>query len=495
MDREPRITDLADLIGSFGFVLPDSFGVTTFAATLSSPRTPVMFRLEYTKDTRQMRLFPWVRTSSWQFDGERTDIHDIVAIVFAATLTAGFDMPTRLWYEQGMCGPMEMDTVFVSLEQSQTGGFSDDDGGVFDVARIIIASHRIWASVAKCGHDKHQRGMRTDPTDTGYDYKRAESWAATIARSLRRRDDFRNATYSQRQCPEWAYFHDYGARTAVVRSDPLARYVANLASTRPTRTVEGVDARLLVSGACRNVVPNREFKRAGMLLRTLEGADAPAPPSIICLENRLIVGGWVHLVAIFCDCSRAAFDSQRERVRARFEAEAEILFPATEFKWASDIPDDQFEQLVCELLVLERGVCRVRRAGVTRERDGGRDLIAEWIVPTIEPKVRAYKNTEERQPLTVVVQCKTSNKTIGKGHVLDIRDTVDVHSANGYFVAVSSQLSGPLITHLESLRRHGWFIEWWTRLEIEARLRRHPDVAERYCEFVRRKDDDGKGVS
>lgn len=194
------------------------------------------------------------------------------------------------------------------------------------------------------------------------------------------------------------------------------------------------------------------------------------------------------MVAINCHSGRASFDTEREHVRARFEAEAEILFPPAEFVWEPQIPDEAFEAMICELLELERGVLRTRRSGVTRERDGGRDLIAEWIPPMIAPDVGAYTSTMPREPLTVVVQCKTSVNTVGKGKVQDIRDTVEHHAAKGYFLAVSSQISGPLIAHLESLKRRMWFVDWWTRLEMEARLRRHPDVADRYRVIVRRID-------
>ena len=479
-----RIADLAAVIGSFGFTLPEGFGVNSYVATLESRHTPVMFRLEYKKDVGQIFLFPWVRTPPWDYDGERTDIHDIAAISFAATVTAGLDIPTAHGYEAGYCGRMEMDTVFVGLEQSQAGGYRDDDSGIFDIARIISASFFSWKALAKCEYDKHRLKEKTDPTDTGYSWDDATPWASTIARCLNLTDEFANATYSRRKCPSWTYYHDWKKRTVVVQSEALAKHVGELTSKRQSRTIDGIDGQLVVAGNCRNFVPFQAIKRATRLLRALEDGKSLAPPSFICLENRVLIGGGSHLIAIYCNSGRAAFDFHREQVRPRFEAEAELLFPATEFQWANEIPDDQFESLVCELLALENGVVRVRRSGVTRERDGGRDLIADWIVPTISQDVKVYASELSREPQAVVVQCKTSSKTVGKGKVQDIRDTVESHLATGYFLAVSSQISGPLISHLESLKRNKLFVEWWTRLEIEARLRKHPDVAARYEKIV-----------
>ena len=86
----------------------------------------------------------------------------------------------------------------------------------------------------------------------------------------------------------------------------------------------------------------------------------------------------------------------------------------------------------------------------------------------------------------VVGQCKTSSKTIGKKEVRDIRDIVEHHEATGYFLAASSRISSDLANHLDMLRvRGGIWTEWWTRAEIETRLRRHPEVAERFPDVIR----------
>lgn len=149
------------------------------------------------------------------------------------------------------------------------------------------------------------------------------------------------------------------------------------------------------------------------------------------------------------------------------------------------MPDADFEALVCELLDREPGVVRCRRAGPTREPDDKRDLIAEWVVPPTDPKAA---EAPPSRPVRVVVQCKAYRKSVGKADVTDLRDTVEHHDAAGYFLAVSSELSGRLIAQLERLRnQRKWFVDWWTRQEIEQRLRRHPDITSRYSQVVRPK--------
>jgi hypothetical protein len=206
----------------------------------------------------------------------------------------------------------------------------------------------------------------------------------------------------------------------------------------------------------------------------------------VVFDNRIVFFGAEHAVALFRDSGRAGFQEERERVRGRFESESSLLFPPTVFAWPTPVPPDSFEAMICELLELEPNVVRVRRAGVTRERDGGRDLLAEWVV--LPRNASTIDQPVLNEPARIVVQCKASDSTVGKGKVQDIRDTVEFHDAEGYFLAVSSEISGPLIAHLDRLRlKLGWHIEWWTRLEIELRLRRHPDVLARYPQVVKSK--------
>jgi hypothetical protein len=75
---------------------------------------------------------------------------------------------------------------------------------------------------------------------------------------------------------------------------------------------------------------------------------------------------------------------------------------------------------------------------------------------------------------------------VGKSEVIDIRDTIEHYEAQGYFLAVSSYLTSPLTEHLENLRNRGkYWVDWWTRSEIEEKLRIHPDIAARFPNVVR----------
>ena len=66
--------------------------------------------------------------------------------------------------------------------------------------------------------------------------------------------------------------------------------------------------------------------------------------------------------------------------------------------------------------------------------------------------------------------------TIGKGKVLDIRDTVETHDSQGFFLAVNTQVSAPLTEKLESLKSKGLWVSWWNRDDIEMRLSKNQDL-------------------
>lgn len=74
---------------------------------------------------------------------------------------------------------------------------------------------------------------------------------------------------------------------------------------------------------------------------------------------------------------------------------------------------------------------------------------------------------------------------MNKSNVRDIRDTVEYHGADGYFLAVASHLTSPLTTHLDQMRRQGkvW-VDWWTRSEIEERLQLDRGIASKFIGVV-----------
>ncbi len=160
-----------------------------------------------------------------------------------------------------------------------------------------------------------------------------------------------------------------------------------------------------------------------------------------------------------------------------------LPFSNQAFEWNDKIDDDEFENLILELLNREPGVERVRKMGKGREPDEGRDLMVEWYLPNMP------QNTNKEHPLErkrVVVQCKAYKKSVDKSQVTDLVDLLYLHRARGYLLVTSSRPTNPVIRYLETLEeRNGYWTDWWTRIEIEDRLRANRDVALRYSHIVK----------
>ncbi len=471
---------------ALGYNVPSDFGSAGRpTAAVGSPQSAVLFQLEFNADVRRLLVLPWVRTTSWEFDGERTDLHDIFSLTFGLLVWERLGISASLIYEPGYCGKCEMSSVMVSFTQPSPLGFAPDTAGIDAACELLTLACLPGRSLAACEDPRHAGGRQT-PGDTGFDYASVRPWAKTVLGSLRPSAPLEGVSFCRRLCPAWTHLFDYRSGATVIRSPSFASACRQALVGRPVTAVEGVHGRLLLDRETRHFVPYRLMTRAARVLRAVGEPVQPRAVPCAALDNRVVFFGTDHAVAFFRSAGRAAFEEERDRVRERFEAESRLLFPATTFDWAERIPAESFEALTCELLAREAGVVRVRRAGVTRERDGGRDLLADWVVPPTDPK--APDRQAPQLPARVVVQCKASSSTVGKGDVRDIRDTVEFHDAGGYFLAVSSEVSGPLIAHLDRLRtRLGWHVDWWTRLELEERLRRHPDVAARYPAVVRPK--------
>jgi hypothetical protein len=200
-------------------------------------------------------------------------------------------------------------------------------------------------------------------------------------------------------------------------------------------------------------------------------------PTLVFLDNKIIGVGAKYILSVDRYCGANEFKTEREKLRERHNAEFEILFQPSKLIWAAAVKDDLFENLIKDLLEREPNVSRVRKLAHTRERDGGVDLVAEWLLPknSLTPGEDPYIK------LNVIVQCKAYKNGVGKSDVQDIRDTVEHRNYDGYFLATSSYTKLSLSDHLDKLRVSGkLWVDWWTSAEIEDRLKKHEDLIKKY---------------
>lgn len=166
-------------------------------------------------------------------------------------------------------------------------------------------------------------------------------------------------------------------------------------------------------------------------------------------------------------------ENEKEKMIARQKNENEFLFMDREFKWKYPIDPSRFEELIADLVETEPRVVKTRLMGKSNNSDGGRDIL---IYKTM------YKD-EQRMEYLVIGQCKAYKKSVNKKDVTDIRDMLDNNDARGFLLAVSSQVTSPLIDVLRKIGEK-YEVDWWTEREIFQMLRRNSYLIERYKDIL-----------
>lgn len=325
-----------------------------------------------------------------------------------------------------------------------------------------------------------------DQEGFGFQSPEVIEWAQTICGALRIPLDDELNTYNWRDNPSWMYFRSARRGLSVYHAPKLAEALRLAVEQRTAwRTLPGINGKLYVSDRANNIISSKNMTLARKVLRSLSASPTATDAVYVPLENFFVAAKGSTVLFINRDCGRKRFEKERERIRKRHQDELEVLFPPSSLVWHERPDYEQFELLILELLRREAGVHWVRKVGVSNEPDGKRDLIAEWTTPPIIGQMLL----EDSPPLTpkrVVVQCKSSTRSVGKDKVQDIYDTVKRYDSQGYFLAVSSYTARSLTEFLEKMRNDGeYWVDWWTRNEIEDKLRTNPDLVTKYSGVIR----------
>lgn len=85
---------------------------------------------------------------------------------------------------------------------------------------------------------------------------------------------------------------------------------------------------------------------------------------------------------------------------------------------------------------------------------------------------------------TMVIIGSISNDLIDEKDITDIRDTLDYYEATGFLLAVTSDITAPLIDHLTSLEKK-YDVDWWTRRELFKIMRQYPSLVNAYQDIIK----------
>lgn len=416
-----------------------------------------------------------VRTYDIVFQGDRTDVHVVLSLIFASFLrnfetnisSSLFDIAHPVVYDEvwGRYIVPEQD-----INRFNIKSWSDLECFVFKILKAVSFWRDVfWQSVGcPCKECQNRLGLK--------DNYRGYNLSEKLDHSKNKKLKISNRLNSgSREIPTWEYFYDIENEITIIKSQEIADFFQVISKSRiaEEERLSGLNGEFIVSKELKNFIPNSvrsEFKKyfngLGLNIQSNKLEFLP-------LENMILSVSSPYLIALGRLTGEYKFKIEKEKIRQRHNKESEFLFPIPEFDWNESICPDQFEDLIKALLELENNVKSVRKNSPTNQGDKGRDLLIDWNVINHElisdaiPPIRQIK---------VVGQCKASPTTVGKGKVQDIRDTVETHNASGFFLAVSSQISAPLTEKLEDLKSKGIWTEWWNKDDIEIRLSKNPEL-------------------
>jgi hypothetical protein len=427
-----------------------------------------------------------VRTNDIVYNGDRTDVHVIMSLMFATFLrsfeseisSSLFDIPHPVLYDE-IWGRYIVPVQTPSLLGIST--WPQLHQAISKLILTIVFWREFFWEFAGCPCNACLKKNYMEDNTRGYEIpiEMMHSENNQLKTSSR-------LNYGNRGRPKWNYFYDIQNEITVIKSEELSAYLEKikLLSEKKLQKIDGVKGKLLLFDDLKNFLSNGSERELKRILKAIGQNSTSIGSNLFPLENMLILLSNPYIIALGRLSGINEFKIEREFLRNRHNRESQLLFPVAIFEWQDDICPDQFEGLIKALLEREPNVKSVRKASPTNQGDRGRDLLIEWNLRTentmsdTQPPIELFK---------IVGQCKASNKTVGKNKVLDIRDTVETHNARGFFLAVSTQTSESLTKKMEELQSKGIWTDWWNREDIEIRLSKNLDLLPVFPKVVKAK--------
>ena len=477
-----------------------------FVSTLrcaSEDHYPMSIRREESEEG--VAIYGIVHTVSGEVDGcgGRTDLHDMLAALWAVVLRANGVASSRLVDVEGFVGSPELSARWLIFEQPSGGVFPKDTQDR-DYKRLL--AHTAWAFH---GISEAIRMERPNVRKPSWQEDNPPSWVPSIRALMGMKSD---ELYVTRENPNWQYYTANKNALSVIKLEPERALALRLAMVgyKP-KTIRIGRNHILRVGRLVNAVSSGLLSQGNRLLKCVEGHDGlpwrglatngdDGAVLAIPLETHCAFLGSRTVVVLRRDCSYRRFlrvrDSWKRQssVTSRFlnldgnyTSSEPIEVPSdVNYTWSEPSDASRLEELVKALLQEEPGFEWVRLSGHTFEGDSGRDMIANWVTAPGQGQSVTHEQSGRAWRLRkLVVQVKARRRTVGKSDVRDVRDTLERHQSDGFFLAAVPRLSTGLIAYLETLREQGYWVDWWSRVEIEDRLRGSPNVASRFGDVVR----------
>lgn len=475
-ELHPLINNIKNQADKLG--LNPSYISTNSISVFTTPYTGIQLRVEI--DNRDFIKFYFTqRTNSWFYNGERTDLHDLISLAFALFLNKlGYCSSNLIdvWNPITISDVEIYSRYIVPIQTKETlHQFKGKNPEIeFLVFALLMFEQNFWSGFngCPCAECRERLGFN-------YDFRWQDIGNDKLKRIYKTFGNSQKINYCERTLPTWFYYRNFRRRISFVESAEFTSIITQFIVDYKVQ-IEGVTGRLFISDFASHYLNQQTEEIIKRYFKKLNEDS----PKLIFLESKIVAIGEKVVVTFDELCGIDTFKMEKELIRERHQKEFELLFAPSKLIWNDKVDEELFEELIKDLLEREVKVKRVRKIARTRERDGGVDLIADWVVPK-RPDEIFSDHDDPFKIINVVVQCKAYKSGVSKSNVTDIRDTVDYRNYNGFFLAVSSYTKKSLTDYLDRLRTDGkiW-VDWWTRMEIEDRLKKHEDLILKYSSIV-----------
>ncbi len=426
------------------------------------------------RDGQKPEFYFWVRTDSWHYDDERTDIHDTISILLSIWCKNAASFSSALYDEMHPAMPslsdFEVYARYIVPSQLPQGLLRLSGLEEFRklIADTFVFTYLFWEVFGgcPCRTCKKTLGIKYDFKNTLG--KRLQTKVERVFGSPKKKN------LKDRQLPTWKYYRNFDKGISIVASGPLTEFLRGFGKGK-NEVIESINGKLILEESRRHYLSRRLEEEAKRIFQVFEPRQMRSI-DYYANENRIIAIGKAHILIFDADSGLLNFKAERDLLKNRHENEYRLLFKPSSINWAGKIDDSDFEDLAAQLLLREPNVLRVRKVSHTHEADGKKDLIIDLkVLPQNYQKLP--ENINPYDVLKVIVQCKAYQKGVNKTAVTDIRDTIQGYDYDGFLLIVSSYLTRDLTEHLDRLRlKNQFWIDWWTRQEIEEKLKIHEDL-------------------
>lgn len=195
------------------------------------------------------------------------------------------------------------------------------DDGVALVQRLIVevsvAVHFMVVALKACGFQWPSEGATAESLDPV-----STRWAEELCRLISA--DWNQVTITERRNPSWLFLRSEAGLLAF-RAEELCHVMRAMFDRDAAATFDGPTGRVLKRGELLNYIGHEHLEVCRLVLGGLDGERGTSPLAL-AVENRFVLVGQQHVIALAADTGRFLALQERSRIARRHAAEHSLLF-------------------------------------------------------------------------------------------------------------------------------------------------------------------------